>query len=470
MNPRKAFVFLALFLALPTGARASDAFEGAFEEVRVKARTAYLTRAPVDQAVTDADRRRLASSPGASPERFQRTVELLEAVKAVNALQDGEGSILLAPAEKTRLTELVRTRLKITGAEASALDRSVPGLERGAAGGPSEALLRRFEAGEIESRKKAATVMGGAGVLNQIRSPADGSAGGGVFSGGSRSGAPDHGLRASDFRPQYKTGPVMEMPGLPAKSFEPPTWFERFSAATQTNVPVPGVETASAKFNSFAAGRMKEAAARDMEGAALLEQGGAVNVAKAGWKAVESFGNRLVAGDPAAVKAVAYGVGAAVGVAAFVIAAPAVGAVGAALTVAKVGLTAYSAYGMVNAVPAFVKKPDYLNAATIVLNAAGAGYAGPLVKKTGELATKGITTVATVTPKSVAGAAALSAIPIMARAGNVAAKGSAVAVKAGHEAGVDMVTETIADTAKVVQYRGGPYASLSAVGTGAAAR
>lgn len=467
-----AFALLVLLLASPAAVRAgSDAFETAFEAVRLKARTAYLTRAPIDQAVTDADRRLLTAPPGAAPERFHKTVELLEALKAVKTLQDGPGVLLFPPAEKARLMALVHARLGLSSAEAAqagGLDRSgVPS----SLPGPSEAFLRRVEAGETESRKKAQTVMGGAGALRDDRGPADGPVGGSGF-GVLPSGAPQSELRASEFRPQYKTGAVMTMPSPPVKSFEPPSWWERFSAATQKNVPVPGLEWASGKFNEFSAERMKESAKRDMEGAALLEKGGAVNTVKAGWKAVESFGGRVLAGDPAAVKAVAVGVGAAAGAAVFVLAAPAVGVGAVALGVAQAGLTAYSAYGMVNALPAFAKKPDFLNAGTIVLNAAGAGYAGPLVKKSGELAHKGITTVTTLTPRSAIGAAVLSAAPLLARAGNVAAKGSTVAVKAGHEAGVDAVTESIADTAKIVQYRGGPYATFAAMsaGSGATAR
>lgn len=449
-----AACLVALLLAWPASGRAApEPFETAWEAVRQKARAAYLSGEPIDAAVADADRRRLGSSSGASPDDFRKSVELLEAVKAVKTIQGASG--VLVAGEEARLRLLIHERLGISGAQAASPNGSSPG--------PTAEFLRRLEAGEAGSRKKAQAVMGGAGALRDLRGPADGAFPG---AGALARRTPVEDLRASEFRPQYKTGAVMTMPSPPVKSFEPPTWFERFSAATQTTVPVPGAEWASRKFNEFSAERMRESAKRDLEGAALLEQGGAVNTVKAGWKAVESFAGRIAAGDPAAIKAVAVGAGAAAGVAMLVLAAPAVGVVGAALGVAQAGLVGYSTYGMVNAVPAFAKKPDYLNAGTIILNAAGAGYAGPLVKKTGELAAKGITSAATLTPKSAAGAAALSAIPVLSRAGNVAAKGSTVAVKAGHEAGLDAVTESIADTARVVQYKGGPYAawaSMSAV-------
>lgn len=447
---------VALLLSCPAAALAGapESDETALEDLRLKARSAYLSGEPIDAAVTDADRRRLGLS-GTTPDGFRKSVELLEAIKAVKTIQSAPG--VLAAGEEARLRLLIHERLGISGAQAVEATGSSPG--------PTAEFLRRIEAGERESRKKAQAVLGGAGALREDRGLAAGAFPREASVDALRRGAPSSELRASEFRPQYKAGAVMSMPSPPVKSFEPPTWFERFSAATQNTIHVPGAQWASEKYKEFSAERMRESAKRDMEGAALLEEGGAVNTVKAGWKAVESFAGRVAAGDPAAIKAVAVGVGAAAGVAVLVIAAP-VGIVGGALALAQAGVAGYSTYGMVNALPAFAKKPDYLNAGTIVLNLAGAGYAGPLVKKTGELATKGIASVGTLTPKSAAGAVALSAVPVLSRAGGVAAKGSTVAVKAGHDAGLDAVSESIADTAKVVQYRGGPYAawaSLSAV-------
>lgn len=449
---------IAPYLAAPALAHAApQSFESSLDAVRQKARTAYLSQEPIDAAVTDADRHRLALSPGMPPEHVQQRAELLEAVKAVKILQDGSDALPLSPAEKARLLALVHASLGLSSAEAAqvgaGLDRSgVPSSPPG----PSEPFLRRVEASEAESRRKAQTVMNDAGALSSVRGPADGAVGGSGL-GAAPSDTPQSEFRASEFRPPYKPGTTPSPPPL-VRADEPAGWWKRLSSKTQNTVY--GLERLSGEFSEFSAERMKDSSELDMEGAALLEKGGTINIAKAGWKAVESFGNRVLAGDPEAIEAAGIGIGLAAGAAGLAIAAP-VGVGAVALVLAEQGLTAYSYYGMVNALPAFLKKPDYLNAGTIVLGGTGSIYSGWFVKGIG----KAVTAVVTSSPRT-----AIIAAAAMGRAETAVANVSKVAANAGNEVAVNAVTENIADTAKIVQYRGGPWTTFAATTAGATAR
>lgn len=452
-------VIVAFLLAAAPFCAAEDpaspaAYDRAYGELRAKARAAYLSRRPIDEAVPPLSLKKLAAA-AAEPASRKKAVELAEAVQAVKTLQGA--SMLLKPDYKAKLEDLVRERL-------GAADGAGAGPRGGAE--PPESILRAFQQRQLEGGKRAAGVMGGAGALRDGRSAQSfGPFIGGYAPAGVR---PEEKLSAADFRPHYKAGPAHEVPSAAkegehaAGEHKPGLWSKVVDVA---KTPLPGTAGWKEKFDGFSKKRIAEAERLDQEGAALLEKGGAMNTLMAGWNAAQGFGNRFVGLEPKTVARVGAVVAAGAAVTAVVVAAPVVGTAAVVMATAKVGVLAFTAYSGVNAAASLIREPDYANAGGLALNFVGAKYAGPIAEKAGHMTEKAILAVAgsrsaKIAVEGTAAAAGLAATPLIVRAAPLAAKVAAaetvatvrvaaetathIAVEGAHEVGKETVIHSFA--------------------------
>jgi len=450
------------FAAKDTPADAA-AYDKAYDALRVKARAAYLAPTPIDEAVTPTDLKTLAPAAEAvaPAERAKKTVDFVEALKAVKTLQGAPDQPPLAPAIKSRLMGVVYQRLGLSGAEQSqAIGKYLPMQTAPGpfAKEPPPSVVAAVRQRELESQKRAQSVMAGGGVLREDRSaagqfsPMNGVAGVTGLTGGYR---PPENMTAADFKPpNYKVGPASEVPVAQGEHGDPHkkgTWAKIVDVA---KTPLPGTSGWKQTYANFAERRMAASERLDQEGSKLLEKGGAWNTVKAGWKATEGFGNRLVAGDKKAVTSIAAGAAAAAAATAVVLvataAAPVVGTAALVMAGTKVAVWGITAYMGVQATSELVREPDYANAGGLALNFVGAKYAGAVAHKAGELTHKVAHAVALQTGRTVA---------VEGAAVGTAAVGSVVVTEGALAAGAKLAAQEFAATARVVAHTSGHVAA-----------